>query len=98
MTVEGGGGAKGARGREAEAECNGGGGREALRWLTREGVHPQDKLKDLDKEMSKLQDDDTPLTRNIRTLENRLDKAMIKYNEAQVRLPPTHLCCYPPGV
>jgi hypothetical protein len=34
--------------------------------------------------MSKLADDDTPLTRNIRTLENRLDKAMIKYNEAQV--------------
>lgn len=43
----------------------------------------QDKLKDLDKEMAKLNDDDTPLTRNIRTLENRLDKAMIKYNEAQ---------------
>ncbi|EKX49393.1 hypothetical protein GUITHDRAFT_85772 [Guillardia theta CCMP2712] len=43
----------------------------------------QDKLKDLEKEMAKLQDDDTPLTRNIRTLENRLDKAMIKYNEAQ---------------
>merc|ERR1712216_912151 len=42
-----------------------------------------DKLKDLEKEMSKLKDDDTPLTRNIRTLENRLDKAMIKYNEAQ---------------
>lgn len=44
----------------------------------------QDKLKDLEKEMAKLQDDDTPLTRNIRTLENRLDKALIKYNEAQV--------------
>ena len=43
----------------------------------------QDKLKDLEKEMEKLKDDDTPLTRNIRTLENRLDKAMIKYNEAQ---------------
>ena len=43
----------------------------------------QDKLKDLEKEMAKLKDDDTPLTRNIRTLENRLDKAMIKYNEAQ---------------
>merc|ERR1712216_1013202 len=42
-----------------------------------------DKLKDLEKEMSKLKDDDTPLTRNIRVLENRLDKAMIKYNEAQ---------------
>jgi chromosome segregation ATPase len=44
----------------------------------------QDKQKDLDKEMAKLKDDNTPLTRNIRTLENRLDKAMIKYNEAQV--------------
>jgi len=43
----------------------------------------QDRLKDLEKEMAKLKDDDTPLTRNIRTLENRLDKAMIKYNEAQ---------------
>lgn len=27
--------------------------------------------------------EDTPLGRKIRTLENRLDKAMIKYNEAQ---------------
>jgi hypothetical protein len=26
----------------------------------------QDKLKDLEKDMSKLRDDDTPLTRNIR--------------------------------
>jgi len=43
----------------------------------------QDKLKDLEKEISKVKNDDTPLTRNIRTLENRLDKAMIKYNEAQ---------------
>merc|ERR1712216_401608 len=41
-----------------------------------------DKLKDLEKEMSKLKDDDTPLTRNIRILENKLDKIMIKYNEA----------------
>ena len=43
----------------------------------------QDKLRDLEKDISKLKDDDTPLTRNIRTTENRLDKAMIKYNEAQ---------------
>jgi chromosome segregation ATPase len=43
----------------------------------------RDRLADLEKEMTKLNDDDTPLTRNIRTLENRLDKAMIKYNEAQ---------------
>ncbi|CAN0538363.1 unnamed protein product, partial [Ectocarpus sp. 8 AP-2014] len=27
--------------------------------------------------------EDSPLTRKIRMLENRLDKAMIKYNEAQ---------------
>jgi chromosome segregation ATPase len=45
-----------------------------------------DKQTDLEKEMAKLKDDDTPLTRNIRTLENRLDKAMIKYNEAQVSI------------
>jgi len=43
----------------------------------------QDKMRDLEKDIAKLRDDDTPLTRNIRTLENRLDKAMIKYNEAQ---------------
>lgn len=52
----------------------------------------QDKLKDLEKEMTKLNDDDTPLTRNIRTLENRLDKAMIKYNEAQVFSWPLVIC------
>mmetsp|Transcript_27916 Transcript_27916/g.64357 ORF Transcript_27916/g.64357 Transcript_27916/m.64357 type:complete len:539 (-) Transcript_27916:72-1688(-) len=42
-----------------------------------------DKLKDLEKEAARLHIEDTPLTRHIRTLENRLDKAMIKYNEAQ---------------
>ncbi len=42
-----------------------------------------DKLKDLEKDNGRLVDQDTPLTRQIRTLENRLDKAMIKYNEAQ---------------
>mgnify|MGYP001259689500 CR=1 FL=1 len=35
--------------------------------------------------------EDSPVTRNIRMLENRLDKALIKFNEAQVN---THdLCC-----
>jgi len=37
-----------------------------------------DKLKDLEKDNGRLVDQDTPLTRQIRTLENRLDKAMIK--------------------
>jgi len=52
-----------------------------LHWLQVDSM--QDKMRDLEKDISKLRDDDTPLTRNIRTLENRLDKAMIKYNEAQ---------------
>ena len=43
----------------------------------------QDEYKDLELEGSKPQEEDTPLTRKIRQLENRLDKAMIKYNEAQ---------------
>eukprot|EP00297_Palpitomonas_bilix_P003249 CAMPEP_0113876262 /NCGR_PEP_ID=MMETSP0780_2-20120614/5392_1 /TAXON_ID=652834 /ORGANISM="Palpitomonas bilix" /LENGTH=561 /DNA_ID=CAMNT_0000862327 /DNA_START=159 /DNA_END=1844 /DNA_ORIENTATION=+ /assembly_acc=CAM_ASM_000599 len=43
----------------------------------------QDKLRDLERESIKPNMEDNPLTRQIRTLENRLDKAMIKYNEAQ---------------
>eukprot|EP00164_Ancoracysta_twista_P002641 GFYU01003515.1.p2 GENE.GFYU01003515.1~~GFYU01003515.1.p2 ORF type:complete len:499 (+),score=244.27 GFYU01003515.1:80-1498(+) len=42
-----------------------------------------DKLKELETLGVKPTQDDTPLARQIRTLENRLDKAMIKYNEAQ---------------
>eukprot|EP00741_Cyanophora_paradoxa_P022407 tig00021463_g21633.t1 len=42
-----------------------------------------DKLKDLERESIRPNSEDSPLTRQIRTLENRLDKAMIKYNEAQ---------------
>ena len=46
-----------------------------------------DKLKDqaseLNLESQRPNEDDSPLTRKIRLLENRLDKAMIKYNEAQ---------------
>eukprot|EP00002_Diphylleia_rotans_P019304 TRINITY_DN3737_c0_g2_i6.p1 TRINITY_DN3737_c0_g2~~TRINITY_DN3737_c0_g2_i6.p1 ORF type:complete len:574 (-),score=178.69 TRINITY_DN3737_c0_g2_i6:372-2093(-) len=43
----------------------------------------QDCLKDLEKESgAPTASDDSPLTRQIRALENRLDKAMIKYNEA----------------
>eukprot|EP00592_Proboscia_alata_P014183 CAMPEP_0194389822 /NCGR_PEP_ID=MMETSP0174-20130528/106176_1 /TAXON_ID=216777 /ORGANISM="Proboscia alata, Strain PI-D3" /LENGTH=526 /DNA_ID=CAMNT_0039182473 /DNA_START=55 /DNA_END=1636 /DNA_ORIENTATION=- len=45
------------------------------------------KLKDEEKicvlESKRPSQDDTPLARQIRTLENRLDKGMIKYNEAQ---------------
>uniref|UniRef100_A0A7S1PI32 ODAD1 central coiled coil region domain-containing protein n=1 Tax=Percolomonas cosmopolitus TaxID=63605 RepID=A0A7S1PI32_9EUKA len=43
----------------------------------------QDKLKDIRRESKPILTDDSPLTRQIRVLENRLDKAMIKYNEAQ---------------
>jgi|EP01047_Picozoa_sp_COSAG01_P035629 chromosome segregation ATPase len=42
-----------------------------------------DGLKDLELESQKSNQGDSPVTRQIRTLENRLDKAMIKYNEAQ---------------
>lgn len=43
----------------------------------------QDQYRDLELEETKPQEEDSPLTRKIRQLENRLDKAMIKYNEAQ---------------
>jgi hypothetical protein len=39
-----------------------------------------DGLKDLELESQKSNQGDSPVTRQIRTLENRLDKAMIKYN------------------
>ncbi|KAL9650952.1 hypothetical protein ABK040_015055 [Willaertia magna] len=42
-----------------------------------------DKLDDFNKEKAPILTDDSPLTRQIRILENRLDKAMIKFNEAQ---------------
>ncbi|KAG5182606.1 hypothetical protein JKP88DRAFT_318591 [Tribonema minus] len=42
-----------------------------------------DSAKDLQLEATQPGHEDTPLTRHIRILENRLDKAMIKYNEAQ---------------
>ena len=42
-----------------------------------------DGLRDLERESEKPNEGDSPVTRQIRTLENRLDKAMIKYNEAQ---------------
>merc|ERR1712166_1243088 len=38
---------------------------------------------DLKKEAVKPNSEENPMTRGIRTLENRLDKAIIKYNEAQ---------------
>ena len=43
----------------------------------------KEKLKDLEKESQPILTDESPLTRKIRMLENRLDKSMIKYNEAQ---------------
>ena len=42
-----------------------------------------DQLKDIEREREKPNQGDSPVTRQIRTLENRLDKAMIKFNEAQ---------------
>ncbi|CAM9158881.1 unnamed protein product, partial [Discosporangium mesarthrocarpum] len=43
----------------------------------------KDEVKDLELEARQPNREDSPLTRKIRMLENRLDKAMIKYNEAQ---------------
>ncbi|CBJ33287.1 conserved unknown protein [Ectocarpus siliculosus] len=43
----------------------------------------KDEVKDLELESQQPNREDSPLTRKIRMLENRLDKAMIKYNEAQ---------------
>merc|ERR1711871_1068416 len=43
----------------------------------------EDKWDDLRKEAVKPNSEENPLTRGIRALENRLDKAIIKYNEAQ---------------
>jgi hypothetical protein len=43
----------------------------------------KDEVKQLELEARRPNQEDSPLTRNIRMLENRLDKAMIKYNEAQ---------------
>jgi chromosome segregation ATPase len=40
-------------------------------------------VRQLELEARRPNQEDSPLTRNIRMLENRLDKAMIKYNEAQ---------------
>eukprot|EP00656_Telonema_subtile_P022527 TRINITY_DN236_c0_g1_i1.p1 TRINITY_DN236_c0_g1~~TRINITY_DN236_c0_g1_i1.p1 ORF type:complete len:489 (-),score=186.09 TRINITY_DN236_c0_g1_i1:279-1745(-) len=43
----------------------------------------EDAWDDLKKEAVKPNSEENPMTRGIRTLENRLDKAIIKYNEAQ---------------
>lgn len=44
----------------------------------------QDKIKEMSSDQKgTILSDDAPLMRQIRILENRLDKAMIKYNEAQ---------------
>jgi hypothetical protein len=44
----------------------------------------QSKLREMEKDQKgTVANDDTPLMRMIRVMENRLDKAMIKYNEAQ---------------
>lgn len=41
-----------------------------------------DSIRDLQRDAVKFVDEDTPTTRHIRMLENRLDKNLIKYNEA----------------
>ena len=43
----------------------------------------RDQAAELELEAQRPSAEDSPLTRKIRMLENRLDKAMIKYNEAQ---------------
>merc|ERR1719313_1458329 len=43
----------------------------------------EDELRDLQRSSSRPAHEANPQMRHIRTLENRLDKAMIKYNEAQ---------------
>lgn len=43
----------------------------------------EDELRDLQRSSQRPAKEANPLMRQIRTLENRLDKAMIKYNEAQ---------------
>mmetsp|Transcript_10765 Transcript_10765/g.22417 ORF Transcript_10765/g.22417 Transcript_10765/m.22417 type:complete len:548 (-) Transcript_10765:362-2005(-) len=42
-----------------------------------------DHIKDLERDSVRATDEDSPMMRHIRMLENRLDKALIKYNEAQ---------------
>lgn len=42
----------------------------------------QDKLAEVRREQVDVNSDDHPQMRTIRVMENRLDKAMIKYNEA----------------
>jgi len=46
-------------------------------------VRQEDDLKNLVRTVQRPTKDATPMMRQIRTLENRLDKAQIKYNEAQ---------------
>merc|ERR1719382_1003564 len=56
-----------------------------MRQIRTEGTlaKEEDSLRDLQRSSSKPAHEGNPMMRQIRTLENRLDKAMIKYNEAQ---------------
>ena len=60
---------------------------DSLKSLSTKHKNQLDKLKDEVKtchlESRRPNQEDNPMTRQIRMLENRLDKAMIKYNEAQ---------------
>ena len=44
----------------------------------------KDGVRDLELQSKRPNQEDSPITRNIRMLENRLDKVLIKFNEAQV--------------
>ena len=50
---------------------------------TRELEDKLDSIKDLENDAVNPSEEDTPTTRLLRQLENRFDKALIKYNEAQ---------------
>jgi len=51
--------------------------------LSKELTHMEDTLRELERQSEPVAAQESPLNRKIRMLENRLDKAMIKYNEAQ---------------
>ncbi len=53
--------------------------------------------RDLGLEAKKPEVEDSPLTRKIRDLESRLDKAMVKFNETQVCVCVRLRCYHPVG-
>lgn len=57
--------------------------REQVKTKERTLAKLKDDISDLEMLSKRPNAEDSPVTRNIRVLENRLDKALIKYNEAQ---------------